>query len=317
MALLLALHAARHQGRLGGVEAGNGTAGHRDEHEAPDGGGRGVHIVQMGPDFGDGEFGVGVDAHDDTNGHDDQADAEQRINLADDLINGNEGSDEVIDENQHQPEQGGGQEAGRTEVLAQGDDQAGRAHRKDGAHHDQQHHREHTHDVLHGVAQIFAGHFGDGAALVAFADHTGEVVMNAAGKDGAEGDPQEHDGSPQSTLHGAEDRSQASNVQQLDQEQLPLGHHDIVNTVIDAHGGSFAIVRAKGVVHHFTVGKVADHQNGEADNKTYHKDSSLYHFSTVSRSAVFTMFHRVSLLWIFLISPSVIIALCHNNSIFF
>ena len=86
--------------------------------------------------------------------------------------------------------------------------------------------------------------------------------MNATCKDGTKGDPQEHDGSPQSTLHGTEDRSQASNIQQLDQEQLPLGHHDVVNAIVDAHGGSFAIVRAEGVVDNFTVGKVADQQNG-------------------------------------------------------
>ena len=86
--------------------------------------------------------------------------------------------------------------------------------------------------------------------------------MNAAGKDGTEGDPKEHDGSPQSALHGTEDRSQTSDVQQLYQEQLPLRHHDVVNAVVDTHSRRFAVIRAEGVVDDFTVSKVADHQNG-------------------------------------------------------
>ena len=47
--------------------------------------------------------------------------------------------------------------------------------------------------------------------------------MHTTCKDGAEGDPQEHHGTPQSTLQCAEDGAEARDVQQLDQKQLPLG----------------------------------------------------------------------------------------------
>ena len=83
--------------------------------------------------------------------------------------------------------------------------------------------------------------------------------MDAAGEDGAEGDPQEHHRPPQRALHGAEDGAQARNVQQLDQEQLPLGHHNVVNTVVDADGGRFPVIRPKGVVDYFAVSQVANH----------------------------------------------------------
>ena len=62
VALFLTLHAAGHQRRLGGVEAGDSTAGHRDEHEAPDGGVGGVHIAEVCPDLGDGVGGVGKES---------------------------------------------------------------------------------------------------------------------------------------------------------------------------------------------------------------------------------------------------------------
>ena len=78
--------------------------------------------------------------------------------------------------------------------------------------------------------------------------------MYAAGKDGAEGDPQEHHGTPQSTLQCTKE---ARNVQQLDEEQLPLGHHNVVNAIVDAHSRSFAVVRSERVVHDLTIDKVA------------------------------------------------------------
>ena len=89
--------------------------------------------------------------------------------------------------------------------------------------------------------------------------------MHTACKDGAEGDPQKDHRPPQSALHGTEDGAQTRNVQQLDQEQLPLRHHDIVNTVVDAHSGRFAVVRAKGVVHDLTVDNVAHDQDRKTE----------------------------------------------------
>ena len=81
--------------------------------------------------------------------------------------------------------------------------------------------------------------------------------MYAAGKDGAEGDPQEHHGTPQSTLQCTKDGAQTCNVQQLDEEQLPLGHHNVVNAIVDAHSRSFTVVRSERVVHDLTIDKVA------------------------------------------------------------
>ena len=89
--------------------------------------------------------------------------------------------------------------------------------------------------------------------------------MYAAGKDGAEGDPQEHHGTPQSTLQSTKDGAQTCNVQQLDEEQLPLGHHNVVNAVVDAHSRSFTVVRAKGVVNDLAIDKVADDQERQTE----------------------------------------------------
>ena len=96
MALLLTLHTAGHQRRLGGVEAGDSAAGNGDEHEAPDGSARRMHVAEVCPDLGDGVGGVGKDAEDNAHSHDDQADAEHGVNLTDDGINGDKGCDEDV-----------------------------------------------------------------------------------------------------------------------------------------------------------------------------------------------------------------------------
>ena len=276
MALLLALHAAGHQGTLGGVEAGDSAAGHGDEHEAPHGSSLGMHGTEVIPDLRNGVLRLDKDAHGHADGHDDQANAEQRIDLADNLVNGNKGGDEIIHQDDNQPEQSGGDNAGGAAVFEQGDDQAGRTHGEHGAHHDQQHHAEHTHDVLHEAAQVDTGDLGDGSAVVALAHHAGEVVMHCTGKDRTKGDPQEHDGAPQSALHSAEDGTKARDVQQLDHEQLPLGKDHIVHTVVDLHSGGLAVVRPEGVFHHLAIDEITADEQGQANQKANHFSPPLF-----------------------------------------
>ena len=284
MALTLRLHAAGHQRRLGGVEARDSAAGHRDEHETPDGLAGGLHVVEVGPQLGDDVVGVGHDAEADAHRHDDQADAEDGVNFADDLVDGQEGGDEVVGQNDPQPELGAGDNAGEAAVLEQGDDQAGGTDCKDGADHDQQHDAEYAHDVLHAVAEVDAADLRDGSAVVTLGQHTREIVVDAAGEDGAEGDPQEHHRPPQSALHGAEDGAQTCNVQQLNQEQFPLRHHDVVNAVVDADRRGFPVIRPEGVVDHFTIGQVANNKESQTDQKTNHTRTSSKYFSGPGRS---------------------------------
>ena len=252
------------------MEAGDRAAGNGDEHEAPHRGARGMHGAEVVPDLGDGVLRLGEDADGNTDGHDDQADTEQGVNLTDDLIDGNESRDEVVDKNDNQPEQGRGDDALVAAVLEQGDNQTGRANRKDRTDHNEQHHAEHAHDVLHCAAQIDTGDLGDGSAFITLAHHTGEIVVNRTGKNRTEGDPQEHDGTPQSTLQGTEDGAEARDVQKLDHKQLPLRQNHIVHAIVDLDSRRFTVVRAEGLFDDATVNEVAADQQCEADQKAKH-----------------------------------------------
>ena len=100
--------------------------------------------------------------------------------------------------------------------------------------------------------------------------------MHTTGKDGAEGDPQEHHGAPQSALHGTKDGAKARNVQQLDEKQLPLGHHNVVNAVVNAHSRRFTVVRAEGIVHDLAIDEVSAHQDRKTEQETNHTRNLLF-----------------------------------------
>ena len=69
---------------------------------------------------------VGEDTEDDADGHDDEADAEDGVDLADDRVNGDKSRDEVIHQDEDEPEQQRSEHAGCTALAAQLHDQARR-----------------------------------------------------------------------------------------------------------------------------------------------------------------------------------------------
>ncbi len=85
--------------------------------------------------------------------------------------------------------------------------------------------------------------------------------MDTTGKDGATRDPEEDHRAPQRTLQCTEDRAETGDVQKLYEKQLPLWHDDVIDAIIDSYGRRFTIIRAKGTVDQFTIGKVTDNQS--------------------------------------------------------
>ena len=131
---------------------------------------------------------------------------------------------------------------------------------------------------------------GDRGALVTLAEHTGEVIVDSTGENGTEGDPQEHNRTPQSTAQSAEDGTQASNVQQLDHEQLPLGQNHVVHAVIDLDSGSLTVIGPEGPIHQGAIGEIAADQQCQANEKANHLELSFqkHVFSSEAGAKTFT-----------------------------
>ena len=94
--------------------------------------------------------------------------------------------------------------------------------------------------------------------------------MNAAGKNRAEGNPQIDDRAPLSTRKGTEDRSEARDIEQLNQEKLPFRQHNVVNTVIDGDCRRVAVIRRENVIDHLAIGEITCDQDSQANKKTSH-----------------------------------------------
>ena len=251
------------------MEAGDRTAGNGDEHEAPDRSALRVEVGEVVPDLGD-LIALGEDTKTHAERHDDEADTEHGVDLTDNLVDGQERCDEVVDQDQNQPEELAGEDTGAAAVGAQQLDEAGGADSEHGADHHEQHHAEHAHDVLHCAAEVDTGDLGDGSAFVTLAHHTGEIVVNRTGKNRTEGDPQENHRAPQSAAQSAEDRAETRDVQKLDHKQLPLRQNHVVHAIVDLDSRRFTVVRAEGLFDDATVNEVAADQQCEADQKAKH-----------------------------------------------
>ena len=122
------------------------------------------------------------------------------------------------------------------------------------------------------------------------AEHTGEVIVDSTGENGTEGDPQEHNRTPQSAAQSTEDGTQASNVQQLDHKQLPLGQNHVVHAVIDLDSGSLTIIGPEGPIHQGAIGEIAADQQCQANEKANHLELSFqkHVFSSEAGAKTFT-----------------------------
>ena len=250
----LAHDALRYHGGLGGVEAGDGPAGHGDEHIGPDGRTRGAQVSQG--DLRDGELAAGEeDAADDGCRHGDEQHAEDGIELADELVDGEERGGQVVDQDHHRPK--GAVHPGRGQLV---EEPRGAGHEHRAAKH-QQDHGEHPHDPHGPLAEICAGQLRDGCAAVAGADHARHIVMDRAAQYGPEHDPEEHHRPEHRAHEGPEDGPGPGDVQELDQKRPPRFQGHAIHAVVYGHGGGLSIVGGKHRLRDPAIYGVAEDQH--------------------------------------------------------
>ena len=141
------------------MEAGNRAACDRDEHIRPDRSALGVKVLQR--NLGNRIFSAREeDSADDCRRHDDQQNAENWIELADELVDGEEGSEQVVDENYYRPE--GAVHPIGSQLVEQ---TRGTCDEYRAAQHEQNH-RENSHYPFGDLSEICARKLGDRRAFV-------------------------------------------------------------------------------------------------------------------------------------------------------
>ena len=292
-ALTLALHGAGDDGRLGGMEAGQHAAGHGDEEDGDEVVGvevlaiaEGGHSAVSGGELEHGglpviphvQQGIALDkqADEHAQSREQQDRAEDRIDPANDLVDGEQGGDQVVDKDDTVDDPGGGGSglAVKAEDLRSSDVAGGVD--EHGAHQQQKQGAEHLVNTIDALVGILADHGSHLAAAVTQADHAGEIVVHGAADDVGDGDGNERDGPEQNALDGSKDGAGTCDVEQVDQGVLPASHGNVVHAVLLGKGGSFPVVGAKDLLAELAVHCGAHEQDHKADNECCHTHTLLF-----------------------------------------
>ena len=265
-ALALGGEAAGHQRALRGMESADRATGDGDKHTGEDIVGKGLrigllgHIAESVPHLR--EHGPLDEQHGhQRHRHEEQREGEERIDLADNLVDRQHRGDDVIDEDQDDPHQFAAPDI---------DQYLCRTIDEDRADHDEQEHDEDEEYLGSEASQKLLHECGQVTSAMAHGEHAREVVVGGSGKDAAEDDPQIGRWTKLRAHDGTKDGARAGNVEKLDHEHLPIGHGNIVQPVGLRHGRSHPVVGDKDALHETSINNVAQDKGHQTDQKSYH-----------------------------------------------
>ncbi len=219
-------------------------------------------------------------SHGHQGGHHDHQQAERGVQLGDDLVDGQQGGEEVVAQDHQYPE-GVATQNGALEKR-QVTQQPGRAHDEHHADEEQQHGGEYQHAALEHHVVIVAGDFRQALAILLQAHDTGEVIMHRAADHVAEHDPDERDRAIQRPQDGAEDGADTRNVQELDQEGFEGADRNVVDAVAQAFLRGYGRgIYARLFFNEGAVELVAEKKYRKADEEKQHGASSSLFFKVL------------------------------------
>ena len=209
-------------------------------------------------------IGVCHNAYDYGERHDDQNDAEHRINLADDLVYRHKRADKIINEDYYHPN------PRLYAPVRQRFKQRGRRDYKHCGHEYQQHYGKKPHDDLHNLAEITPRQLNYRRAVVTRRDHARKIVVYRTAEDATYHYPQKHDRSEQRPAYRAEYRTRPGDIQKFYQKRFPLRERSYVNAVGVCDSGRQAIVDRKHLLRHPTVNQISADKQHKRNKKSNH-----------------------------------------------
>ena len=248
---------------LRAVESADDTASNRHEEHRDNRLARRM-LVEVAHDIAKAEFVENVqvrdDAHENRERGENQKGAENRVDAADNLVNREEGADEVVGENHRDsnPEQ-------RLRNVAAGENR--RIHescRRVGEHRthkDERDRNERHHDFCRAFAQELAGKRRNVVAVVAHADHAAEVVVHRTAEHVAEREQYKHDGSELDAENHANHGADTGDVQKLNENVFPVRHGNAVNAVRVCKRWGLAVVGAEYTFNELAVGEISNDED--------------------------------------------------------
>lgn len=273
--LAFGFHGASDDGGLCGMEAGDDAAGDGDKEEGEEWGAAvgiedGVVELLEGGAFG--EEGWIFEACDgDGNEEGERAEqehgAEEGVDFADNFVDGEEGSGDVVEE-----DDGGGapEEGGTGEELFI--DEAGGDIDEDGDHEEEEANHEPGEDGRVGAAEIFLDESGQVGALVAQGHHAAEEVVYGAGEDASDGNDEEGDFAEFDAGDDADDGSHACDVEQLDEEIFPHGQGEEIDAICAGGAGGRASIWREDAFDEASIEKIPEKKKSDTAKKPEHNN---------------------------------------------
>ena len=249
------------------METADRPAGNGDEHVGPDRlslAAPGLAaVLQAVPEFGDLRM-LHDQADHQGHGHEYQCYRKERVDFADDLVDGEHRGDNVIDEDYPRPDHEGGVGSVAGQVFQ--DD--GRAVNEHGSHQHQQQDAEAEHHGPGAPAEVFPDQLRQARAAIAQRQHPAEIVMHGSAEDAAQHDPEVGRRAELRAHDGPEDGPRTGDVQELDHEDLPRGHGDEIDAVRLGDGGrGTRRVRTEHPLYELAVEQVSQDQCDDADEE--------------------------------------------------
>ena len=211
------------------MEAGNSAAGDNDEEAGPDTQSLGMRAVEeaVHGHMGQDRVALGKESHGQADGHEDEQGCEERIDAANENVNGKNCGTDIVNEDNGRP----GHERQRRDRGQQRGGTGG----KDSADHDQQNQGKNDHELADAFAEVAADDFRIGCAAVTQGHHAGDEVVHGARENAAKNYPEQGGRAVQRADDGTEHRAQARDVQKLDEGEFPGWHGHIVHAVSLGH----------------------------------------------------------------------------------
>ncbi len=214
------------------MESADSPARHCDEQTGEDGltvetGGR-PPVLQSIPEFRNRRpLGEQTDAQ--GHSHKQNREGEKRIYSSYQLVNRNDGGNQIVNENASSPYEG---RFGRSsEHIGHFAQNQCRTVNEDSPHQNQKQYSEQQHHPSGSVSQIFSHQFRDSGASFPNGHHSGQIVVHRSCENRTQYHPQIA-GRPETCSHyRTENRSSTGDVEELNHKHLPGGHRHIVHSV--------------------------------------------------------------------------------------
>ena len=245
------------------MEAANSSAGDGDEHHRE----YGVALIfrtESVPHLR--KVGLADIEHDqDSDCHEEQSEGEERIDTTDDLVDREHSSQDIVYEDDCNPEidvhRGGGHTCQELSWTGH-EDRADKNHQDDG---------EGAGYFLSAGAEIASDELREALATISQRECPGEEVVDGSGEDCAEDNPEVGCGAELCSHDGSEDGTETGDVEELNHEDFPRGKGDVVDSVSHCQGRCLACgVGTEKCVDVSAVDQIADYEDQQCNCKCDH-----------------------------------------------